>query len=95
MISVRNSIWIGLEKTETNFTLIENENGNLFQEKTVDELTYTDGATFDVSNRNSYLGANILRGPCFGLSTTEGLQLRDYKCSRELGYICLWKGMHW
>ena len=57
-----------------------------------DELSYTDGTKFDVQNSESYLGANALRGPCFALASNEGLEVRDYKCTREAGFICIWKG---
>ena len=88
---MRNSIWVGMEKKNVNRSVVEEAQQPLL-ETLSDSLSYTDGSLFDVENRDSYLGANILRGPCFALASNEGLAIRDYKCSRELGFICLWKG---
>ena len=81
-----------MEKKNVNRTFVEDADQPL-QEKQSDSLSYADGSIFDVENRDSYLGANILRGPCFALASNDGLAIRDKKCSSELGFICLWKGM--
>ena len=62
------------------------------QEVLTDDLTYTDGHSFEIGNPDSNLGAVKLLGPCFALASNEGWELRDYKCSSEVGAICMWKG---
>ena len=75
-----------------NLTYVDDAVNPEFLENTEDLLTYSDGTEFNLDNRDSYLGANVLRGPCFGLAFNEELAVRDYKCSLERGTICLWKG---
>ena len=82
---------MGLETSRYNRTYENDENGDpTLHETLIDALTYSDGTNFDVENRESYLGANLLRGPCFGLASSDGYVMRDYTCSQELGSICLW-----
>ena len=90
---VRNSIWIGLRKKLVNLTYVDDEEDPLL-EISSDDLSYTDGTKFDLENTESKLGAGLLRGPCFALAANEELSLRDYKCSRESGFICQWKGKY-
>ena len=88
---VRNSIWIGLRKKHVNLTYVDDDEDPLL-EVSSDDLSYTDGTKFDLENIESKLGAGLLRGPCFALAANEELSLRDYKCTRESGFICQWKG---
>ena len=88
---VRNSIWIGLRKKHVNLTYVDDDEDPLLEIST-DDLSYTDGTKFDLENTESKLGAGLLRGPCFALAANEQLSLRDYKCTRESGFICQWKG---
>ena len=90
---VRNSVWLGLEKKLTNLTYVDDDIEPLLEIVTED-LSYTDGTKFDLLNTEAYLGAFALRGPCFALASNENLDLRDYKCTREAGFICVWKGMY-
>ena len=90
---VRNSIWIGLRKKQVNLTYVDDEEDPLL-EISSDDLSYTDGSKFDLENTESKLGAGLLRGPCFALAANEELSLRDYKCTRESGFICQWKGKY-
>ena len=32
----------------------------------------------------------VSRGECFALKSGDNYELRDYKCSREIGFICTW-----
>ena len=78
--------------SNVNRTFLDNEPNYPFNEELVDELTYTDGTSFDVRNEESYLGTKIFRGPCFALDQNSDLAMRDFKCSRESGFICSWQG---
>ena len=92
LYTVRRSAWLGLEKKSYNLTYIDDADNSKFHEAIQDVLAYSDGTEFDLDDRGSYLGANVLRGPCFGLAFDDGLAIRDYKCTRELGIICMWTG---
>ena len=81
-----------MEKKLYNLTHVNDPVNTWFQEGIEDVLAYSDGDEFDLDNRDAYLGGNVLRGPCFALAMNDGLAMRDYKCSRELGTICLWNG---
>ena len=84
-------MWLGLQKKHKNLTYVDDDEDPLLEILT-DDLSYTDGSKFDLSNTESYLGANALRGPCFALLANEELDIRDFKCTREAGFICMWKG---
>lgn len=81
-----------MEKKLYNLTYVNDPVNPWLQESIEDVLAYSDGDEFNLDNRDAYLGGNVLRGPCFALAMNDGLAMRDYKCSRELGTICLWKG---
>ena len=82
-----------MEKKLYNLTHANDPTNPMFYETIEDALSYSDGSVFDIDDRDSYLGANVLRGPCFALALNDGLALRDQKCSRELGTICMWIGI--
>ena len=86
--AVRNDVWVGLRKQRYTRTYDENLLPPL-QEILTDELTYADGEPFDISS-SFKLEAKILRGECFALKSSEEMELRDYKCGREIGFFCEW-----
>ena len=86
--TVRNDVWMGLRQKNVNRTY-DKTTAPYLLEKTTDELTYSDGETFDIDN-DYKLEAKILRGECFALKSSAEMELRDEKCSREIGFICQW-----
>ena len=87
--SVRNDVWVGLRKKK--YTRIYDPSlEKPLQETITEDLAYSDGEVFDVDN-DYKIGATLLRGECFGLKSSENMELRDYKCSREIGFICEWQ----
>lgn len=84
---------MGLRKKYVNLTYVDDDIDPLL-EISSDELSYSDGSMFDILNTESYLGANALRGPCFALASNEELAIRDFKCTREAGFICIWNGKY-
>ena len=92
--SVRNDVWMGIRKQ--NVTRTYHKNGIVINgatkylvEQFSDELMYSDGKDFDI-NSDYKLEAPILRGECFALKSSDDMELRDYKCNREIGFICQW-----
>ena len=92
--SVRNDVWMGIRKK--NVTRTYHKDGTVINgatkylvEQTTDELMYSDGDGFDI-NSDYKLEAPILRGECFALKSSDDMELRDYKCNREIGFICQW-----
>lgn len=88
-------MWLGMIKENIQKIFINDDDANEgqpLQEVRNDSITYTDGNILDVTNTKALLGATILRGPCFALAANENLELRDWQCHRELGFVCLWKG---
>ena len=86
--TVRNDVWLGLRKKNYTRTYVDSASPPL-QEIITDELTYSDGGPFDI-DIDYKLEASILRGECFALKSSENMELRDYRCNREVGFICQW-----
>ena len=86
--AIRNDVWMGLRKK--NYTRLYDANSDPpLHQIITDELTYSDGQGFNIDN-DYKLEAKILRGECFSLKSSENMELRDYKCNREIGFICQW-----
>ena len=86
--TVRNDLWVGLRKK--NYTRIYDKTSTpALQESITDELAYSDGQSFDI-DKNYKMEAKILRGECFALKSSSDMELRDYKCNREIGFVCEW-----
>ena len=86
--SVRNDVWLGLRKKNYTRVYVEGASPPL-QEIITDELTYSDGGSFDIDTDYT-LETTIFRGECFALKSSENMELRDQRCNREIGFICQW-----
>ena len=92
--SVRNDVYMGMRKKNVTRSyhkdgIVINGATKYLVETITDELVYSDGEEFDI-NSDYKLEAPILRGECFALKSSEDMELRDYKCNREIGFICQW-----
>ena len=86
--AVRNDVWVGLRKKGVIHSYDETLIPPL-QKVINDELTYSDGISFDLLV-NYQMEAKILRGECFALKSSENMELRDFKCNKEIGFVCEW-----
>jgi hypothetical protein len=88
--TVRNDVWVGFRPKNVTRTY-DKETAPYLLETTTDELTYSDGEPFDIDT-DYKLEAKALKGNqgCFALKSSADMELRDEKCSREIGFICQW-----